>query len=310
MVYFPVRKCYQAAKLVLLVLLVITILALFEQWRGGKKNTLAEYSDPLEAEYERQILEDESRIIPGLGEGGAAAHLIGEEKKRGEESEKKLAINVYLSDRIPYNRTLKDFRNPACKRVTYDAELPSASVILIFHNEPYSVVVRTIWSVVNSARRDQPWYSRANFIDRNTGRQTVAGYPGQDPNSPFVYLKEIILVDDNSTLPELKGKLSHYVRTRLPPDLIRILRLPDRIGLTQARMAGSRAAVGDVLVFLDAHCEALRDWLRPLLHRIKQSKKHVVTPLIDVIEKEDFTYQPGDPREFEVIRRYHRCRGP
>lgn len=69
--------------------------------------------------------------------------------------------------------------------------------------------------------------------EKNTGKETqatqlITGYPGQDPNSPFVYLKEIILVDDNSTLPELKGKLSHYIRTRLPPDLIRILRLPDR----------------------------------------------------------------------------------
>ncbi|KAH9643273.1 hypothetical protein HF086_005935 [Spodoptera exigua] len=301
MVYFPVRKCYQAAKLVLLVVLVVTILALFEQWRGGKRNAQAEYSDPMEAEYERQILEDEARIIPGLGEGGAAAHLLGEEKKLGEESEKKLAINVYLSDRIPYNRTLKDYRNPACKRVVYDAELPSASVILIFHNEPYSVVVRTIWSVVNSARRSQPWYKHANFMDRQTGRVTTVGYPGQDPNSEFVYLKEIILVDDNSTLPELKGKLSHYVRTRLPPDLIRILRLPDRIGLTQARMAGSRAARGDVLVFLDSHCEAVQDWLRPLLHRIKEDRRHVVTPLIDVIEKDDLVYEAGDPTEFEVI---------
>lgn len=68
-----------------------------------------------------------------------------------------------------------DFRNPACKRVLYDAELPSASVILIFHNEPYSVVVRTIWSVVNSARRSQPWYKHANFIDRQTGRLMAAG---------------------------------------------------------------------------------------------------------------------------------------
>lgn len=86
---------------------MVAILVMFEEWRGGKRNAGAAYSDPLEYEYERQILEDESRIIPGLGEGGAAAHLIGEEKKLGEESEKKLAMNVYLSDRIAYNRTLK-----------------------------------------------------------------------------------------------------------------------------------------------------------------------------------------------------------
>ena len=107
MVSFPLRKCFQAAKLAFFVILVVFILALFEHWQGGKKNTKAEYTDPVEQEYERLILEDEARIIPGLGEGGAPAYLIGEEQKLGVESEKKLAINVYLSDRIPYNRTLK-----------------------------------------------------------------------------------------------------------------------------------------------------------------------------------------------------------
>lgn len=107
MVIFPVRKCLQAVRVALLVVLVVTILALFEQWRGGQRNAGAAFSDPLEAAYESEILEDEARIIPGLGEGGVAAHLLGNEKKLGEESEKKLAINVYLSDRIPYNRTLR-----------------------------------------------------------------------------------------------------------------------------------------------------------------------------------------------------------
>lgn len=106
MSYFPTRKCYHAAKVTLLLILVITILALFEQWRGGKRGSSA-FSDPLEVEYEMEIMEDESRIIPGLGEGGVAAYLTGEDKKRGEESEKKLAMNVYLSDRIAYNRSLK-----------------------------------------------------------------------------------------------------------------------------------------------------------------------------------------------------------
>lgn len=67
----------------------------------------ATFSDPIEAEFERQILEDEARIIPGLGDGGVAAYLTGEDKRLGEESEKKLAMNVHLSDRIAYNRTLK-----------------------------------------------------------------------------------------------------------------------------------------------------------------------------------------------------------
>ncbi|XP_013176979.1 PREDICTED: uncharacterized protein LOC106124647 isoform X3 [Papilio xuthus] len=296
--HFPLRKCYHVIKVGIFLVIIVTILTLFEQWRGGKRSARAQDVDALEDEYEKQVLEDEARIIPGLGEGGVAARLVGEAKRLGEESEKALAINVYLSDRIAYNRTLKDYRNPACRRMLYDAELPSASVIIIFHNEPYSVVVRTIWSVVNSVRRSQPWYTRANYVERATGRTMTLGYAGQDPSSPFVYLKEIILVDDNSTLPELKGKLSHYIRTRLPPDLIRILRLPDRQGLMRARMTGARSARGDVLVFLDAHCEAGSDWLRPLLQRIRHKRDAVLTPLIDVLDQT--TFQLDAAEHFQV----------
>lgn len=106
MVYFPTRKCYHTIKITFLVVLVIAVLALFEQWRGGKRGTTA-FSDPQESDFERQVLEDEARIVPGLGEGGVAAYLTGKDKKRGEESEKQLAMNVYLSDRISYNRTLR-----------------------------------------------------------------------------------------------------------------------------------------------------------------------------------------------------------
>ncbi|XP_038221587.1 uncharacterized protein LOC119839386 isoform X2 [Zerene cesonia] len=293
----PVRKCYYVAKVSFCLLLVVMLLSFFEQWRGKKRSVGAQVTN-LNDEYEREIREDENRIVPGLGEGGDAAHLFGEAKRLGEESEKKLAINVYLSDRIAYNRTLKDHRNPACKRVVYDAELPSASVIVIFHNEPYSVVVRTIWSVINSVRRDQPWFARANHVERDTGRKMVLGYPGQDPSSPYVYLKEIILVDDNSTLPELKGKLSYYIQTRLPPDLIKILRLPDRQGLMRARMRGARTARGDVLVFLDAHCEAAADWLRPLLQRVAHKRDAVLTPLIDVIDQTTFQLEAAE--QFQV----------
>ncbi|KAI5643644.1 glycosyl transferase family 2 domain-containing protein [Phthorimaea operculella] len=301
MVHLPVRKCFYVAKVGVVLLLVVSVLALVERWRGGRRTVRAQEHDPEEDDYERQILADEARIVPGLGEGGVAVELTGRDKILGEESEKKLAINVYLSDRIAYNRSLNDHRNPACQRVVYDAELPSVSVIIIFHNEPYSVVIRTIWSVINSARRDQPWYKKANFVDRETGRTMHLGYPGQDPNSQYVYLKEIILVDDNSTLPELKGKLSHYIRTRMPPNMIRILRLPERVGLTRARLAGARYATADTLVFLDAHCEAQPDWMRPLLQRIKDAPNAVVMPIIDVIDSTNMYYSVADPAFFQGL---------
>jgi len=58
---------------------------------------------------------------------------------------------------------------------------------------------------------------------------------------------------------ELQGMLDYYLRTRLPPK-VHLVRLRERAGLIRARLAGARAAVGDVLVFLDAHCEVVQTW--------------------------------------------------
>lgn len=74
------------------------------------------------------------------------------------------------------------------------------------------------------------------------------------------------------------------------------------VGLTRARLAGARYAVGDVIVFLDAHCEAQPDWLRPLLHRIKEAPHAVLIPIIDVIEASTFYYSVLSPVKFQVPR--------
>ncbi|XP_053621287.1 polypeptide N-acetylgalactosaminyltransferase 1-like [Plodia interpunctella] len=287
MVYVPVRKCRHSVKFIFLLILVLYLLSLIQKWRGDSQSPAA-----LEALYEKEIREDEARIIPGFREGRYSI-MSKEEVQSGDESLKKLGMNVYLSDKIPYNRSVIDFRNPACGRVVYDAELPSTSVVINFHNEPYSAVLRTIWTVLNSVRREHPWYSKANFIEKNTKRKMNLGYKDQPANSPYLYIKEIILVDDCSTLPELKGKLSYYIKTRLPHDMIKIVRLPERGGLTRARQHGVRAATGDVVVVLDAHCEPNIDWLRPILHRIKYRNHTVAVPLIDVLDKRDFTYRAG-----------------
>lgn len=73
------------------------------------------------------------------------------------------------------------------------------------------------------------------------------------------------------------------------------------MGLTRARLAGARYAAGDVLVFLDSHCETQADWLRPLLQRIKDSSHAVVVPIIDVIEASNFYYSVQDPVTFQVV---------
>lgn len=72
------------------------------------------------------------------------------------------------------------------------------------------------------------------------------------------------------------------------------------VGLTRARLAGAHIATGGVLVFLDSHCEAQPDWLRPLLQRVKDSPRAVVVPIIDVVEASNFYYSVQDPTSFQV----------
>ena len=48
-------------------------------------------------------------------------------------------------------------------------------------------------------------------------------------------------------------------------------------------MKASKRATGEVLVFLDSHCEVEPGWLEPLLERIKDNPKRLVCPVIENI---------------------------
>lgn len=58
---------------------------------------------------------------------------------------------------------------------------------------------------------------------------------------------------------ELLGKLEYYIRTRLPRKVV-LQRLAERNGLIRARLHGAKVATGEVLVFLDSHCEVGPQW--------------------------------------------------
>ena len=55
------------------------------------------------------------------------------------------------------------------------------------------------------------------------------------------------------------------------------------VGLMRSRVRGADEAKGDVLTFLDSHCECNKNWLEPLLQRIKEVVKKCVRSILHAV---------------------------
>lgn len=186
------------------------------------------------------------------------------------DSHRGFCFNSRLSDSLPLDREQRDVRSPGCAKLheSYPKDLPSASVVIVFHNENLSVLLRSVHSVLN--------------------------------HSPAHLLVEVILVDDASVpvsdrfyerhWRRLQDELTEYCRA-LPK--VRLVRLKERRGLMVARMEGVWRARGEVAIFLDSHIEATSGWIEPLLARMKADPLVVVVPSIDSIGNDDFGYHAG-----------------
>ncbi|XP_073967520.1 N-acetylgalactosaminyltransferase 6-like isoform X1 [Choristoneura fumiferana] len=204
------------------------------------------------------IAEEEKRV--GIGEHGKPAVLPPEDSQLEDELYAVNGFNGALSDKIALNRSVPDIRHHLCQKRLYIESLPTVSVVVPFHNEHWSTLLRTAVSVI--------------------------------VRSPPELLKEIWLVDDASTKEFLKDKLEQYLSRHLPK--VHVLRLANRSGLITARLAGARAATADVLVFLDSHTECSVNWLPPLLEPIALDYRTVVCPFIDVVAYDTFEYRAQD----------------
>ncbi|XP_060944887.1 polypeptide N-acetylgalactosaminyltransferase 3 [Limanda limanda] len=189
--------------------------------------------------------------------------LSPEEQKEKERGEEKHCFNLYSSDRISLSRDLgADTRPPECIEQTFKRcpPLPTTSVIIVFHNEAWSTLLRTVYSVLHT--------------------------------SPAILLKEIILVDDASVDDALKDELDEYLKQL---SIVKVVRQRERKGLITARLLGAAVATGDTLTFLDAHCECFNGWLEPLLARIAENYTAVVSPDITTIDLNTFEFMKPSP---------------
>lgn len=169
----------------------------------------------------------------------------------GQDPYARNKFNQVESDKLRMDRAVPDTRHDHCRHKQWKSDLPASSVVITFHNEARSALLRTVVSVLKK--------------------------------SPSHLVKEIILVDDYSDNPEdgaLLGKI----------EKVRVLRNDRREGLMRSRVRGADAATAPVLTFLDSHCECNDHWLEPLLERVAEDKTRVVSPIIDVINMDNFQY--------------------
>ncbi|NXM22719.1 GLT15 acetylgalactosaminyltransferase, partial [Ploceus nigricollis] len=210
-----------------------------------------------------RVVKQQSRRPEGKAEGGPESQPLSLPLQDGQGAaagERPLGLethgfNEVLSERIALRRDLPEVRHPLCLQQKYDSSLPTASVIICFHDEAWSTLLRTVHSILDTA--------------------------------PKAFLKDIILVDDLSQQGPLKSALSEYI-SKL--DGVKLIRSNKRLGVIRGRMLGAARATGDVLIFMDSHCECQKGWLEPLLARLSSSRNSVISPVIDVIDWKTFQY--------------------
>ncbi|KAG8134758.1 putative Polypeptide N-acetylgalactosaminyltransferase protein [Naja naja] len=121
-----------------------------------------------------ELKEPESHgVVGGPGEE-AKPYVLGPEYKESiQASIKEFGFNMVASDMISLDRSINDLRQEECKYWHYDENLLTSSVIIVFHNEGWSTLMRTVHSVIK--------------------------------RTPRKYLAEIVLIDDFSNKDYIDG---------------------------------------------------------------------------------------------------------
>jgi len=212
--------------------------------------------------YEKS-LEEIMEGATGTGDFGKVP-VTSSDTEAIKRSIKEFGFNLVTSDKIALDRLPADLRDPKCKHIDYPTKLPRVSVIIVFHNEGWSPLMRTVHTVIKQ--------------------------------SPKELLGEIVMVDDGSHKEHLGEQLDNHLKQF--NGLVRVVRNSRREGLIRARSIGAQNAREEVLVFLDAHCEPEPNWLPPLLAPIARNDRISTVPMIDGIDgnKYTFTSQGGGDR--------------
>jgi len=194
------------------------------------------------------------------GEDGDPVWTTSDEQQQVEQSWRDYSFNDHASAKISLERSIPDPRNAICHHKKFDySTLPKTTVIMCFTDESWSVLLRSIHSIIN--------------------------------RTPPELLHEILLVDDFSQRSHLQEPLDNYIATNFRSK-VSIIRLPHRHGLIRARLVAVNRTTTQVMTFLDSHIECNVGWLEPQLAAIAADRRTVASPVIDTLLSDTFQYVP------------------
>ncbi|KAH0502821.1 Polypeptide N-acetylgalactosaminyltransferase 18 [Microtus ochrogaster] len=226
--------------------------------------------------------------------------------------------NAYLSDRLPLDRPLPDLRPSGCRNLSFPDSLPEVSIVFIFVNEALSVLLRSIHSAME--RTPPHLLKEIILVDDNSSnaapscgafslkidflkvpcelRKGASTYPcdelhllcGVNLCDTCRSLGLTNQPDEGSWAEELKEKLTEYVDkvNGQKPGFIKVVRHSKQEGLIRSRVSGWRAATAPVVALFDAHVEFNVGWAEPVLTRIKENRKRIISPSFDNIKYDNF----------------------
>ena len=195
--------------------------------------------------------EDAPRSIPLKAYVGSQGSAI------SPSQEKTVAMRMDLPDtqhKWPWGKDHYHTKEK-CEQKKYDhSQLKPASVIICFHeSENVEHLLHTVHSVIQ--------------------------------HSPPDLLHEVILVDDNSHNVMHNAFLNIYVDSVFGSK-VRIIRHrgEETLGVIAARILGISKASGPVVITLDAHMEARKGWLEPLLYEISKDPRTLASISLDWVK--------------------------
>jgi hypothetical protein len=99
-------------------------------------------------------LDNARQNLNGPGEMGKAFEvdkdkLTPDERRKYDDGFQQNAFNAYVSDLISIHRSLPDVRDPGCRKIQYKAPPATASIVMCFHNEAWSVLLRSVHSIID-----------------------------------------------------------------------------------------------------------------------------------------------------------------